>query len=157
MGDGLRYAPHIKTSVKDLVLEASKYGADVFQFKTPGIVNKEVMFMEDGTYVTVSKGDRVRRIPYMGAPFVEAADLALTPFTIRSLAMRPVFWAHRKFKPDSYEDVDPYEFGKELDDHGGIVFLQVVSPSRVAKTDLIRCADGQEYIFDKPNNKVLRL
>jgi hypothetical protein len=73
------------------------------------------------------------------------------------LALRPIVWIHRKLKPESYEDVDLDEFGQELDEHGGIDFLQIVSPPRTKRTDYIRCADGQRYILDKPNRKVLRL
>lgn len=158
MAEGVKYAPHLHTSIKDEITQwTGNSDLDVFQYTNHGILNKEAIFLNDGTYVTVSRNGEITEHTYYGAPFAEPTDIALTPFTLRSILIRPAVWLHKKMRPDSYQDIDLDRFAQELDDHGGIDFLQVISPPRAAQTDYIKCADGQRYVLDKPNSKILRL
>lgn len=153
---GMVYWPHLKTNARTQIQQAAAFSdADVFQFRR-GIF-KDQAFFENGTYATIDKKGNAQFTPYLNAPFAEAADLALTPFTLRSLAARPIAWAHQKLRPDAYKPVNFEELGRELDQHGGVVFLQVISPPRAGRTDYIKCADGTRYVLDKKNARVLRL
>lgn len=178
----INYWDHLHTGISAdarSYVEANSEDPKVFQYRKRG--PKEILFL-DTADIIIHRDDRpVRPIrdnilqligscPYkmldentmiFGSDpmsmMADAGDLALTLFTLRSMIARPLAWVHRKLRADSYEDVDLDEFGQELDKHGGIDFLQVISPPRAGKTDYIRCADGHRYVLDKEYRKVLRI
>ena len=158
MAEGIKYGPHLNTIIKNQIKEWTENGKDVFQYTNNGIINKEAIFLSDGTYAAVHCNGKTEVVPYIGGlPYIQLADITLTPFTIRSLIARPISWVHRKMSPGSYEDVDLEKFGEELDMHGGIDFLQSVSPPKAEQVDYIRSADGKRFILRKKEGKILRL
>lgn len=129
---------------------------DALHFTNHGLLNKEVLVLTDLSYITVGRDGKINVSPYLGAPFPEANDFLIEPFTMKSRLLRPVVWAHKQLKHDAYQQIDLTKFEEELMKNGGIDVLQVVSPPKAGQTDYIQCDNGKRYILDKKNKQVLR-